>query len=49
MTAAATARTVSSVLTAGRAGTGAIAGRGAAGAERVAVGAAAVARGALGT
>ena len=36
------------MLTAGRAATGAIAGRGAAGAERVAAGAAAVARGALG-
>jgi hypothetical protein len=49
MTAAAMARAISSVLTAGRARAGAIAGRGAAGAERVAVGAAAVARGALGT
>ena len=46
--AAAIARTVSSVLTAGREGAGAIAGRGAAGAERGAAGAAAVARGALG-
>jgi hypothetical protein len=48
ITAAAMARTVSTVLTAGRAATGPGAARGAAGAERGAAGAAAVARGALG-